>query len=326
MKRRAFITLLGGAASTTICWPIAARAQQPAKVHFILWVSTEAQPDPFIAGFREGMKERGYIEGQNLAFVLRYAPGDPAAVRAMLPELLVTPADLIVSSGPAIQAIRVASGKPVLFAISGDPVELGIAQSLSRPGRNFTGFTFLSLDLAQKRVELLHELLPHLRTLAILSNANHPGEQSEHNATQEAAGALSVHLAYVSFGSAAELDGALERVRASRPDAMLVFPDGVTMVHRAKIAEFAKMQRLPSMFGWREYCDAGGLVSYGASQRATYFRLAVYADRLLKGEKPGDLPIEQPTKFELVINLKTAKTLGLEMPPPLLARADEVIE
>jgi putative tryptophan/tyrosine transport system substrate-binding protein len=323
MQRRQFITLLGGAAAA---WPLAARAQQGAKVHFILWVSTEAQPDPFIAGFRQGMKDRGYVEGQNLAFVLRYAPGDPVAVRAMLPELLAIPADLIVASGPAIHAMKAATAKPVLFAISGDPVELGIAQTLNRPGRNFTGSTFLSFDVAQKRVQLLRELLPSLRTLAILSNTNHPGEQSEHKVTLEAAHALSIRLAYVPFGSGSELDGALERVRAENPDAMLIFPDGVTMVHRAKIAQFAKVHRLPSMFGWREYCDAGGLACYGANQRATYVRLAIYADRLLKGEKPSDLPIEQATKFELVINLKTAKALGISVPPSMQARADEMIE
>jgi putative tryptophan/tyrosine transport system substrate-binding protein len=322
MKRREFIALLGGLAT----WPRPARAQQPANLHSILWVSTEAQPDPFIAGFREGMREQGYVEGQNLAFVLRYAPGDPATVQAMLPELLEVSADLIVSSGPAIRAMRAATGKPVLFAISGDPVELGLAQSLSRPGRNFTGSTFLSLDVAQKRAQLLRELLPGLRTLAVLSNTTHPGEQSEHDATQKAADALSIRLAYVPFRSFPELDGALERLRGASPDAMLVFPDGVTMVHRARIADFARAHRLPSMFGWREYCDAGGLASYGANQRATYVRLAAYADRLLQGQNPADLPIEQPTTFELVVNLKTAKALGVEIPPTLLARADEVIE
>jgi putative tryptophan/tyrosine transport system substrate-binding protein len=321
MRRREFIALLG-----LMGRPVAVRAQQPAKTYFILWVSTEAQPDPFIAGFREGMRERGYVEGQNLAFVLRYASGNPAAVRAMLPELLTIPADLIVSSGPAIQAMRATTDKPVLFAISGDPVALGLAESLSRPGRNFTGSTFLSLDVAQKRVQLLRELLPTLRTLAVLSNTTHPGEQSEHEATEKAAAALSLRLTHVPFASGSDLDGALERVRSSGADAMLVFPEGVTMVNRARIAEFAKAHRLPSMFGWREYCDAGGLASYGASQRATYVRLASYADRLLRGENPGDLPIEQPTTFELVINLKTAKALGLDVPPTLLARADEVIE
>jgi putative tryptophan/tyrosine transport system substrate-binding protein len=212
------------------------RAQQPGKVH-LLWVSTEAQPDPFIDGFREGMRERGYVEGQNLAFTLRYAPGDPAALQAMLPEILALPADLIVSSGPAIRAMMAVTDKPVLFAISGDPVDLGVAESLSRPGRNFTGVTFMSLDVAQKRVELLKELMPQLRTLAILSNTTHPGEQLEYDATQRAAKALSLRLVYAPFTSGADIDAALEHVRGSRPDAMLAFPGGAARVHKAKIAE-----------------------------------------------------------------------------------------
>src|ERR671917_338996 len=321
MRRREFLIGLGSAA----VWPHPGHGQR-GKIHIILWVSTEAQPDPFIAGFREGLSERGYVEGQNLAFVLRYAPGDPAAVQAMLPELISLPADLIVSSGPAIQAMKAATGKSVLFAISGDPVALGIAQSLSRPGRNFTGSTFLSLDVAQKRVELLRELIPDLKALAVLSNTNHPGEQAEHEATKAAASTLSMSLTYVPFVSGLELEGALERVRASGAGAMLVFPEGVTMVHRAKIADFARTHRLPSMFGWREYCEAGGLMSYGANQRATYVRLATYADRLLRGEKPGDLPIEQPTTFELVVNLGTARALGLTVPPSLFSLIDEVID
>jgi len=321
MKRREFLTVLGSA----VVWPVAGRAQT-GKVHVILWVSTEAEPDPFIGGFREGMRERGYVEGKDLTFVLRYAPGNPAAVQAMLPELLSTPADLIVSSGPAIQAMKAATGKSVLFAISGDPVALGIAQSLARPGRNFTGSTFLSLDVAQKRVELLRELVPDLQALAVLSNTNHPGEQAEYEATKAAASTLSIRLTYVPFVSGLELEGALERVRASGAGAMLVFPEGVTMVHRARIAEFARMHRLPSMFGWREYCEAGGLMSYGANQRATYVRLATYADRLLRGEKPGELPIERASIFEFIVNLRTARDIGLDVPPTLLARADEVIE
>ncbi len=299
---------------------------QTRPLNTILWVSTEAQPDPFIEGFREGMRTRGYVEAQTLAFVLRYAPGDPGAVRAMLPELLATPADLIVSSGPAILAMKETTGRPVLFAISGDPVALGIAQSMSRPGRNFTGTTFLSLEVAQKRVEILREMLPDLRTLAILSQSNHPGEAAEHAATTAAAGALGLEIAYVPFPSFRELDNALERVAATRAGAMLVYPDGVTMVNRAKIAAFAQAHRLPTMFGWREYCDAGGLASYGANQKATYTRLSAYADRILRGENPAGMPVEQPTAFELVINLKTARALEVEVPPALLARADEVIE
>jgi len=321
MRRRKIIGLLVGAVAAR-----PSRAQQPGKMHVILWVSTEAQPDPFIEGFRQGMKARGYIEGQNLTFVLRYAPGSPDAVRAMLPEIMTVPADLIVSSGPAMLAMKATTNRPVLFAMSGDPVELGIVQSLAQPGRNFTGSTFMSLDICQKRIHLLHELLPKMRVLAVLSNTGHPGEQSEHTATTTAARTYGTRLAYVPFASAGELEGALERVRTSSPDAMVVYPDGVTLVNRVRIADFAKAHRLPSMFGWREYCDAGGLVSYGANQRATYFRLAAYADRLLRGERPGALPVERPNTFELIINLKTAKSLDLEVPASLLARADDLIE
>jgi putative tryptophan/tyrosine transport system substrate-binding protein len=321
MRRREFTALVSSAA----LWPLASRAQ-PGKVHTILWVSTEAEPDPFIAGFREGMRALGYVEGRNLMFVVRWAPGNPTALEAMLPELLAIPADLIVSSGPAIRAMRATTDKPVLFAVSGDPIELGVAESLARPGRNFTGSTFLSPEVAQKRVQLVRELLPNLRTLVVLSNANHPGVQSEHDATKKAASALSIRLAYAPFGSPSEIDGALERVCASDADAMLVFPDAVTMVHRAKITAFAMAQRLPSMFGWREYCEAGGLISYGANQRAMYVRLAAYADRLLRGKAPADLPIEQPTKFEVVVNVRTAQAIGLDIPTSLLVRADEVIE
>lgn len=323
MKRREFIKLTGGLAAS---WPLAARAQVVPRIQSILWVSTEAQPDPFIASFRDGMRERGYVEGQNLAFVLRYAPGDPARLREILPELLSVPADLIVSSGPAILVIRAATERPVLFAISGDPVQLGIADSLARPGRNFTGMTFMSLEVAKKRVELLKELVPRMGKLALLSQKNHPGEQSEHEATRAAAEALSIQLAYVPFASGAEIDAALQRVAESNANALLVFPDGVTMVHRAKIADFAQSHRLPSMYGWREYCDVGGFASYGGNQRATYRRLAGYADRLLRGAKPQDLPIERVTRFEFILNLKSAKTIGVDVSPTLLARADEVIE
>ena len=306
--------------------PLAPRAQQPAKMHVILWVSTEAQPDPFIEGFRDGMKTHGYVEGRNLAFILRYAPGSPDAVRAMLPELLTVPADLIVSSGPAMLAMKATTKRTVLFAMSGDPVDLGIVESFARPGRNFTGCTFMSLDICQKRVHLLKEMLPNMRSLAVLSNTGHPGEQSEHSATIGAAKDLGIQIAYVPFASADQLEGALERVLNSRSDAMIVYPDGTTLVNRVRIADFAKRHHLPSMFGWREYIDAGGLASYGANQRATYRRLAAYADRLLNGQSAALLPVERPTAFELVINVKTARHLDLEVPASFLARADDLIE
>ncbi len=184
LRRREFITFLGGAAA----WPICALAQQqPARIHRIFWASTEAQPDPFVDGFREGLRELGYIEGKNVVLQLRYAPGNPDALRSALSELTRDNVDLAVSSGPAIRAMKAAANIPVLFAISGDPVELGLVKSLARPGGNFTGSTFLSLDLAGKRVELLKDVFPQLRRLAVVSNTDHPGERSEWQATQQAA-------------------------------------------------------------------------------------------------------------------------------------------
>ena len=230
------------------------------------------------------------------------------------------------SSGPAIRAMRAVTEVPVLFAISGDPVKIGLVESLARPGSNFTGSTFLSLDLAAKRVDLLKDVFPKLRKLAVLSNTDHPGEPEERIATQQAAEKLSIDLVYVPFVGARELEKALATVSSARADAMLVFPEGATMVHRIKIAQFAIDQKLPSMFGWSEYCDAGGLLSYGANQRATYLRLATYADRIFRGESPANLPVEQPTKFELVVNVRTAKALGIEVPTSILLGASRTIE
>jgi putative ABC transport system substrate-binding protein len=323
MRRRDFIRLAGAA----MAWPPVALAEDSTRVYRIFWVSTQSLPDPFLDGFREGMRARGYVEGKNVAFELHYAPGNPQALREVISELRRGDIDLAVSSGPATRAMTAVKDVPVLFALSGDPVELGLVKSLGQPGGNFTGSTFLSLELAGKRVELLKDILPSLRTLAVLSNSNHPGEQSEWRATREAAKALGIVPLYVPFAGANELDAALGLVGDAHADALLVFPDALTMVHRAKIAQFAIGHRLPSMFGWSEYCEAGGLLSYGANQRATYFWLATYADRILRGESPAILPVVQPTKFELAVNLRTAKLLGINLDESsILFRANKVIE
>lgn len=320
MRRRAFISLMGGA----IAWPLVARAEKPAR-HRIFWMSTDSQPDPFLDGFREGLQKRGYVEGRNVVLELYY--GNSTALRRVMPELARANIDLVVSSGPATRAIKDVTNVPVLFALSGDPIELGLVESLAQPGGNFTGSTFLSLDLAGKRVELLKEIVPTLRTLAVLSNTDHPGEQSEWRTTRRVAQALGIEPVYLPFKGMHELDNALAAAGDAHAEALLVFPDAVTMVHRARLAEFAVKQRLPSMFGWSEYCDAGGLVSYGANQRATYFGLAEYADRILRGEKPANLPVQQPTAFELTVNLKTAEALGIDfIASSFLFRANKVIE
>src|SRR5215212_3730846 len=323
MKRRDFIALFGA----VLMLPRAARAQGDTKLYRIFWVSTESQPDPFLDGFREGLRALGYVEGRDVAYELHYAPGNPQGLQNVISELGRGDIDLAVSSGPATRAMTAVTNVPVLFALSGDPIALGLVKSLGQPGGNFTGTTFLSLDLAGKRVELLKDIFPRLRTVAVLSNTDHPGEQSEWRATQEACRELDVVPVYLPFFGAHGLDSALKAAGNAHADALLVFPDALTMVHRTRIAQFAATQRLPSMFGWSEYCDAGGLLSYGANQRATYFSLATYADRILRGESPAALPVVQPTKFELVVNLKTAHLLGIDLDASsILFRANKVLE
>ena len=284
------------------------------------------EPDPFIDGFREGLKQYGYIEGVNVVLERRYAPGNLDALRAAAGEMAAKNVAFIVAAGPAIRAVRTTQSVSVLFAISGDPIEAGLANSLARPGRNFTGITFLSLEVAAKRIQLLKEAFPRLRSVAALSNVDHPGEGAERSATEAAAHALGITLIYAPFKTAAGLEAGLRAVGEAKPDAMVVFPDGATIANRARIAEFAIARRLPSMFGWSEYVDAGGLMSYGANVREAYVLLAGYADRMLRGAKPADLPIVQPARFELVINSKAAKLLDVAIPSAVMVRAARVIE
>jgi len=286
LDRRAF---LAGMVATLVPCRAGAQAPRGLPAQRIGWISTEAQPDPFVDGFREGLRRHGYVEGQSVILDLRYTR-DLEALRTAVTELTQSKVAFIVSSGPAIRAIRGARDIPVLFAISGDPVELGLAASLSRPGANF------------------------------------PGERSERRATEEAARALGLTVSYIPFTGGSQLDGGLSAVRDARADAMVVFPEGATIVARAKIAQFAIAERLPSMFGWSEYADAGGLMSYGANQREAYVRLAAYADKLLRGATIAELPIEQPTHFELVVNMKTAAALGITFPQPTLLLANRRIE
>ncbi|MBR0827643.1 ABC transporter substrate-binding protein [Bradyrhizobium manausense] len=322
MRRRDFIRLAGGA----VAWPLVAQAQEARKVFRILWVSTATEPDPFLDGFREGLRAIGYVEGKNVIFETCCSPGNPQALREFISELRRGDADLVVSSGPATRAMTAVTEVPVLFALSGDPVALGVVKSLAQPGTNFTGATFLSLELAGKRVELLKDIYPKVRKLAVLSNTDHPGEPSEWRATMQACNGLGIDPVYIPFFGARELDSALRTAAGVVADAMLVFPDAVTMVHRASIAALALAHRLPSMFGWCEYCEAGGLLSYGANQRATYYWLASYADRILRGEDPATLPVMRPEKFELAINLKTARRLGVQLDTSsILFRANKVI-
>ncbi|TMJ30008.1 MAG: ABC transporter substrate-binding protein, partial [Alphaproteobacteria bacterium] len=229
--------------------------------------------------------------------------------------------------GAVVPVVRRAiDSTPVVFGYSGDPVEAGLVNSFSRPGGNFTGATYMSYELNAKRIELLREAFPHVTRVAILSNPLHPGEQRELEESEQGAKRLGLGLSYAHMRSAAEIEPAFERIRLAGAEAMIVLPDGLVMQHRRRIIEFATSQRIPVISGWSEFAKWGGTMTYGPNLKASFRQLGAYVDKILKGAKPGELPVEQPTKFELVVNLKAAKAIGLTVPPMLLGRADEVIE
>ncbi|MBI4488358.1 MAG: ABC transporter substrate-binding protein [Deltaproteobacteria bacterium] len=303
-------------------------AQQQKKVPRIglLTLTPPSSLAPRIKAFREALRQLGYVEGQNMTIEYRHAEGKGDRLSGLVAELVREKVDIILTMGPgAREAKRATSVVPIVFWFSGDPVEAGLIQSLARPGGNVTGMTFLAYELVGKRLELLKEAVPWVSRVAVLANPAHPGEQRELRETQTTARALGTTLQYVQVRDTADFDGAFDAMIKEKANALLVFPDGFTNAHREQIAAFATKQRLPSMFGWKEYVEAGGLMAYGPDLNESVKRIAVYIDKILKGTKPADLPVEQPTKFEFVINLKTAKQIGLTIPPNVLARADRVI-
>ena len=303
----------------------AARAQTTPKYR-IAYVAAAAGRSPFYDAFRQGLSDLGYVEGGNIAVEYRSSE-DRNRLPSLAEELVRLKPDAIVTQGPAAFSISAATKTiPVVFGFSGDPVEAGFVASLARPGSNLTGMTFMALELAGKRLELLKETAPKLARVAVIANRSHPGEQNEFKQTTAAAQVLKLSLQYLSITAAADFEPAFAAMRKDRPGGMLTFPDAFTLAHVDELAGFAAKARLPSMFGWKEYVEAGGLMSYGPNLNDSYRRLAQYVDKILKGAKPADLPVEQPTKFELVINLKAAKQIGLTIPPNVLARADKVIK
>ena len=301
-------------------------AQQQEKLHRVGYLAGADGPSPFFEAFRQGIRDLGYVEGQNVILLYRAAE-DRNQIAALASELSRRKVDAIVTQGTATRLVKpTVTSIPVVFAFSGDPVEAGFVDSLARPGTNFTGMTFMAQDLAGKRIELLKEAAPRVTRIAILSIRTHPGEKNELNETEVAARGLKTEVQYLPVTTLPEIDSAFEAIVKHRAEAMLTFPDAVTLSYRAELAEFAAKRKLPTMFGWKQYVDAGGLISYGPNLEESFRRLAVFVDKIVKGAKPADLPIEQPTKFELVINLKTAKQIGLTIPPNILARADKVIK
>jgi ABC-type uncharacterized transport system substrate-binding protein len=324
MRRREFISLMASAAA----WPLAAQAQQP-KIARLGWVTTgtAAAVNPFLEALRAGLADHGYIEGRNLAIAERYADGDIDRVLPLAEELSRLPVDLIATQGTATrQLMKLSATVPVVYVFSADPVLGRFADSLARPGRNMTGITVMSIELNGKRLELLLEIMPQIRRVAIIASPTHAGEELERANSVEMAQKLGITVQYFPTPSPAELHRAYTSIAADPPQAISVFPDPVTFANRQQIIDFANSQRVPVVSAWADFADAGALFTYGPRLAESYRRLAYYVDRVLKGVKPSELPIERPTVFELVINLKAARALGVEVSPTLLARADRVIE
>jgi len=307
-----------------------AEAQQPKKVARIgyLGAGSPATAGHHAQAFVQGLRELGYLEGQSIVIEYRWAEGKLESLPALVADLVRLRVDVIVSSAtPAIRfAKEQTSTIPIVMAGVTDPVGAGFVASLARPGGNVTGLTHLSPDLSGKRLELLKEAVPRLFRVAVLWNPNHPGQPRAFKDTQVAAQALQVTLISMEARNREELERVLLTIGKERPQALFELPDPLTFFHRELITEFAAKHRLPAMYGFSEWVDAGGLMSYGTSFPDLFRRAATYVDKILKGRKPADLPVEQPTKFELVINLKTAKQIGLTIPPNVLARADRVIK
>jgi ABC-type uncharacterized transport system substrate-binding protein len=324
MKRRQFITLLGGAAA----WPLAARAQQPGNVPTIgfLGAATAAAWRANVPPFVQRLSELGWADGRNVAIVYRWANGRPERFTEIAAEFVRRKVDIIVTAGVAAAAAReVTSRIPIVFAAATEPVQTGLITTLAHPGGNATGLSMQSSDLAGKRVELLREVVPGLRRLAVLAHADHAAVIVEKGEVQAAAGAMGLEVIAVEVRRAEDIAGAFEAFR-SRADALYVCTDAFAAAHRVRLVILALAMRLPTIYGEQGHVEFGGLMSYGANMPDLFRRSADYVDRILRGAKPADLPVEQPTKFNLAINLITAKALGLDVPPTLLSRADEVIE
>jgi putative tryptophan/tyrosine transport system substrate-binding protein len=323
--RRYFITLLG---VSVAAWPLAARAQPPNRLPRlgVLWPGSP--PDKWDDAFRQGLHALGYVEGRNILLEYRWAEGKQEHLRGLAEELVALKVDLIVTlSAPAILAAKQATTTiPIVFAGTSDPVRSGFAASLAHPGGNLTGLSLMAPDLAGKRLAFIKSLVPATSRIAMLWNASDQGMALRVREAQEAAPALEVTLLSPELRTLTDLESTFIALTRDRPDALLIFVDPFTVSHRQRIVHFAATNRLPAIYEDRIFLEAGGLMSYGPSVQDNCRRAASYVDKILKGAKPSDLPIEQPTKFELVINLKTARALSIDIPPTLLALADEVVE
>jgi putative ABC transport system substrate-binding protein len=326
MNRRDFITLAGG---VTVMWPLVARAQQPtAAVVGILNAGSIATTTKYLQSFRDGMRELGYEDGRNIKFEYRFADSDLDRLPLLAAELVDLKPSVIVSSPmPAnLAAKRATRTIPIVMATGADPVGFGLVASLNRPGGNVTGLSNFAELLAAKQIDFLRELMPRLSRVGILINLNNPVHLPQLKETQMAATQASLSLAMFEIHGPDELDGAFTAISQQNVDGLIVPPDTLFLNRRRQIADLAISTRTAAIYGYREHVVEGGLMSYGPDLPASYRRAAAYVDKILRGAKPADLPVEQPTKIDLIINLKTAEALGIQVPPTLLAAAHEVIE
>jgi putative ABC transport system substrate-binding protein len=328
VKRRAFITLLGGAAA----WPLAARAQQGERMRRIGVLMAFAENDPGaqanITAFQHALQKLGWRDSGNVHIDYRWGAGDPERIRAYAVELVGLKPDVILAvTALVLQPLRQETRSiPIVFTQIGDPVGSGLVASLSHPGGNITGFTPAEFSMQGKKLEMLKEMAPQITRVAVLFNPEQIPQAGMLHAVEAVAPSVGVQLTAAAVRDAAEIERAIDQFAREPSGGLIVLPSGLTIVHRGLVIALAARYRLPAIYQYRQFVTDGGLISYGNDLADQYRQAASYVDRILRGEKPGDLPVQQPTKFELVINLKTAKTLGLDIPPSVLARADEVIE
>lgn len=327
MRRRNFITLLGGAA---VAWPLAAHAQQPTTpVIGFLSARSPAEAASVLAAFRQGLGETGYFEGKNVAIEYRWAEGQYNRLPALAAELVSHQVTVITATGgePSALAAKAATAAiPIIFTLGGDPVAAGLVASLNRPGGNLTGMTIMALQMGPKRLELLRQLLPTATAMTMLINPAFPTTSAEARELQDAARSLGLQMNVQNASTESQIDTAFTTIVQQRASALIVAGDPFLLGQRDQLVRLAASHAIPTMYFLREFVEAGGLMSYGPNIANEYRQAGVYTGRVLKGEKPADLPVMQPTKFDLVINLKTTKALGLTMPQNLLVAADEVIE
>ncbi len=324
MKRTIIVLAL---CAVLLAFGIPAEAQQLAKIPRVGVLRGDSPPNPSVETFQQAMRDLGYLEGKNIVIEYRFAEGKADRLPNLAEELVRHNVAVMWAADPAVSHARNATKTiPIVITNAGDPVESGLVTSLARPGGQITGLSTFASDLSGKRLELLQEVILKLSRVAFFGNSIAPGNRQVLKETEVAAGAFGLQIQYLEVQTPKEIEPALQAASKGRAQALLVFRNPLTAIHHALIAELGAKSRLPTMYADREFVEAGGLMSYGADYNSMYRRVAYYVDKILKGAKPGDLSVEQPTKVELVINLKTAKQIGLVVPPSVLARADRVIK